>query len=312
MADAGPQQNSSRIAGAFAPLGTVLLALLIVAVIAAAAATALACANVYEPRHAGKDAVLRTLRAAAPRHALPSVHATSVDEAVAGAATVGYPLVVKPNALTSCALGVHVVHNERQLQRRLGTLLPLLYPHDGAREAWRGVVLQAYYGGPCIEARLYGVKTGDQDWRWDPVVYAAAPAEHAVSARAAMAPALRREVGALMAAAFPNMTAVAMDVRAPSLDALQRGDFAVLEVNGAFGVAHTWRGHDSLVVSAAAMGADLVRWFFPRVAMGARNIARGAVRVTPRIATEWEWAWAANAALKRVRTGFEPDAADLI
>lgn len=295
----------------FRPFVALTLAVTIVAILACIVATCLVCANPYEPRLHGKAAVLRQLSSAAAgkAHALPFAWADTIDGAVAQARQLAYPVVVKPNALTSCALGVHLVRTEHELRRRLGQLLPLL--HQGQ---WRGVVLQQYYGGAgCIEARVYGVRRRDGSWAWDPVVYAVAPAEHAIVHQTQMSAALRNEIGTMMAAAFPDMTVVAMDVRAPSLDALQQdANFAVLEVNGTFGVAHTWRGHDNFLVSVGHMGLDLARWFFPRVAWGARNACSGRVPVAQRLAQEWQWVWAANATLKRVRTKFEPDAADLI
>lgn len=301
-----------------------LLGLAVVAVVAATLSVCLVCANPYEPRLDGKARVLARLDASerGRAHVLPFAHANTLDEVRVAAARIGYPVVIKPNALTSCALGVHKATSEREVDTLTRKLMPLLF--DGSKDDWRGVVVQQYYGpasdeaastlGTCIEARIYGVRRPSASaWQWDPIVFAPAPAARAAVERAPMSRALQTEVEAVMSAAFPDMYAVAMDVRAPSLAALQEhATFHILEVNGAFGVAHTWRGHDSFVVSMGHMALDLLRWVGPRFVSGASNIVRGRVNVGARVQQEWAWAWTANRVLKRIRTHFAGDEAELI
>lgn len=282
--------------GPFAPAVALATGILVAAVLATAAALCLVCANVAEPRHAGKAAVLAALAAAAPRyarHATPSVLAATPAAAAAAATSLGGRVVVKPNELTSCALGVMVADDAAAAAAAAAQLLQPLAPHGV------GVLVQRYVG-PAVEARLYGVR-GSRGWRWDPVVWAAAPAARAAVTVTPMAPPLAEELDGMMAAVYPDVSAAALDVRAPSLDALQRGEFYVLELNGAFGIAHTWRDRDTLPASLAAMARDIVRWAGPRLALGARHIVRGDVNVGSRVAREWQWVRASRDAQRALR-----------
>lgn len=302
----------------------VALGLLVVVLLAAFCAACVVCTNVYEPRLHGKASALARIVAAEPCHALPF-------QLLAGneTPTLPLPVVVKPNGLTCCALGVVAAHDRATRDSRVAELRAHLGAdgqgnnNNNNNTDLHGVLLQAYYaplGG--VEARLYGVRQGSQlqkgkgqvtaAWAWDPLVYTAVPAApHAAVARADMAPALLHELNALVGAAFSDASALALDVRAPSLAALQAGDFVVLEVNGAFGVPHMWRGRTSALATAGAMAGDLLRWFGTRLVKGGANLLTGRVPLGRRIADEWAWAWASHAASTRVRTHMAPDDAPL-
>jgi hypothetical protein len=256
------------------------------------------CANVQEPRHQGKAAAYTALQTHASKacndHVLPFAllrAGTTYDDTVVKqqARLVGFPLVLKPNALTYCGKGVHVIPCESKLLSVLRTLNPI--PVD--------LVMQAYAGpdmttttNDWIEARLYGSRNvTNSAWTWDPVVYARAPATVAHVVITPAAPALVTELGAVFASALPNVSAVALDVRASSLGALQRGEFWMLEINGAFGVPHTWRRDmDNNVATIFVAAGDLVRWFVSRASIGFVNVVSGRVDWVERGLKEWTWA----------------------
>jgi len=216
---------------------------------------------------------------------------------------------------------VHKLDSEDEAAAALRSLSFRAHGNAHASAHWNAYVLQKYAGprafaatdakgaGPdaWIEARLYGSrglfvpKLSERAWSWDPVVFARAPAAVARVKMQAPSPALVAALDRFFAADGPlnRMSAAALDVRAPSLAALQRGEFYVLEVNGAFGVAHTWRRGldrgDGVWTLCSAVW-DLARWLAVRTALGAQNLATGEVDAWERIQQEAAWARAAAAA----------------
>lgn len=292
------------------------IALAVLLAIGGAVAMCVLCTNVEEPRLMGKAAVLARLP---PAHRLPAALATRAVDVGAALAQMTHaapdqPLVVKPNAFTSCGAGVKLCASAAAARAHAHALLARGLP----------VLFQAYYapaGG--IEARLYGVRRlgqgqgqglgqGQWQWQWDDVVWAPAPSRRVHAARAPMTPALAVAAAAVIAAMLPSAAALALDVRAPSLHALLAdGAFCVLEVNGAFGLAQTWLATRGPLRAAAALVWDVARWLPPRVAHGARNLVRGAVAPWRRLAEERAWARGARAAAA-LRSGDKETDNDLI
>jgi hypothetical protein len=270
-----------------------LLALVLVIVVVGACTS---CANEWEPRLCGKAAVFQRLKASTDarvhRHVLPCAlvtHPSQVAEASAalgwGSSECGWGLVVKPNALTSCGHGVRLVNDARALTDAVCDILrysPALLQRRAAAT-----------GG--IEARLFGAfALADSVWEWDPVVYTStvstALLPHTDFTRVPVSEALRSALRRVMRA-LPGVFATAIDVRALSLAALQRGEFVILEVNGVGGVPHVWQvpGRDFFPWGLAALAVDLVRWMPPRFVLGVRNLLEGRINMTERALDEWTY-----------------------
>lgn len=253
------------------------------------------CANEWEPRLFGKADVYQQLAAAEgmQKHVLPFALISSLtqqDEAVRAATELGLgsshdSLIVKPNALTSCGDGVHVVKNFSELSAAV---------RDVLRVSPAALIQRRVASEGGIEARLYGTfALADGVWEWDPLVFSSAPPSsllsHSDYQRVPMSSVLRRELKRVMRA-LPGVRAAALDVRAPSLLALQQGTFAILEVNGVGGIPHTWQVNmgDFFPWITIVMALDLVRWFPPRLLLGLWNVLTFRVDLVRRLCAEMQ------------------------
>ncbi|WP_027555931.1 ATP-grasp domain-containing protein [Bradyrhizobium sp. Cp5.3] len=82
----------------------------------------------------------------APEYNLPSVLAKSREDAIYGAARLGFPLVIKPQEEND-GFGVRLINNQRQLEEYLE--ISLAWLRNGAeQEMPAGVLLEAYCSGP--------------------------------------------------------------------------------------------------------------------------------------------------------------------
>lgn len=260
------------------------------------------CANVWEPRFTGKAAVFQKLAAAASpathKHVLPCALVVARDQTVAAAAALGFPqtiqsIIVKPNSLTSCGHGVRRATTLEELTSTVCDVLvysPALLQHYAASSAG-------------IEARLYGsYSLVDRVWKWDDVVYSSAPASALFVPsspfslsdykRAPMSDALQRALKRIVTT-LSGIKATALDVRASSLETLQQGDFAILEINGVGGISHLWQvapeERPFYPLGLIALAFDLVRWMPPRFLLGLHNIVTGRVDPLQRLDAEWEY-----------------------
>ena len=267
-------------------LGLFVAAAVVIALLCISAANDAEC----EPRHIGKAAVLARVAlvepAWVPRSFLVAPQRASLTAAADASnaaarrhreedvvSAVGLPAVLKPDEHGCRSAGVDLVRTPSELRAALERLHPC--SSDARARDAVPVLAQAYVDG-ALEARVFatrasrGARTRASNpaacltWRLDDAVDASDGSHQPLHA------ALARRVCTALDAALPHASAVALDLKATSWAALQRGELSILEINGAFGVPWTTARADAGVFSAAA---DAARWLGSRAAHGASRLA---------------------------------------